>query len=153
MLRALAAADSLMHRDSSLPKHGEPQPEQTIPQGDLQLPNKKLHRMDGRANNLLSPLTKAAAMWMEHPSRAHSPRRGMVVIATIDQMPTGQWLLHASVSYPGHNPSWKELTHVKDAVFGDNVDAAIMLPRKADYVAVHDHTFHIWQLPMVWGIR
>lgn len=63
-------------------------------------------------------------------------------------------LLHVSVSHENvrTDPSWKDLTAIKDAVFGD-VDAAMILPKREDYVNLRTNCFHLWQIPQRWGIR
>lgn len=63
-------------------------------------------------------------------------------------------LLHISVSCRDvkRDPTWAELTAIKDAVFGD-VDAAMILPKREDYVNVRANCFHLWQIPQRWGIR
>lgn len=77
---------------------------------------------------------------------------GMAVIATIDNTPHGV-LLHVSVSYPDHAPTWEEIRLVKSAFFGEDLDAMMVLPREADYVNVHPYCFHLWQMPVRWGLR
>lgn len=79
---------------------------------------------------------------------------GLKLMASLD--PTEPWgrLLHISVSYADvkRDPTWEDLRLVKDAVFGD-VDAAMILPKKEDYVNLRSNCFHLWQIPQRWGIR
>jgi hypothetical protein len=79
------------------------------------------------------------------------PKR-LRVVATLDL--TAAWgpLLHVSLSYPKRLPDWETVRLVKDAFYGD-VDACMILPRREDYVNVHQFVFHLFQLPQKWGIR
>lgn len=77
---------------------------------------------------------------------------GLRVIASLDDTPHGL-LLHVSMSYAHKNPKWSEIRAIKDAFFGDAVDAMMVLPRAVDYVNVHEHTFHLWQTPTAWGLQ
>lgn len=63
-------------------------------------------------------------------------------------------LLHISVSHRDvkRRPSWEDLSAIKDAIFGD-VDAAMILPKREDYINLRENCFHLWQLPQRWGIR
>lgn len=78
---------------------------------------------------------------------------GLAVIATMDDIPVHGRLLHVSLSYRGHLPSWEDVRLVKDAFFGDDLDAMMVLPKAADYVNEHPYTFHLTQTPVSWGIR
>jgi hypothetical protein len=77
---------------------------------------------------------------------------GLVVSAGIED--TGRWgpLLHVSISYPDHDPTWEEIKAVRDLFFLDSVDAMMMLPRQEDYINVHPHCFHLWQTPEDWRL-
>lgn len=73
-----------------------------------------------------------------------------VMIVSVDVGPHGP-LLHASISHSDHDPSWETIKALKQAVFGD-IDVMMVLPRQADWVNVHEHAFHLWQIPEKWGI-
>lgn len=74
----------------------------------------------------------------------------MTIIHSIERTPHGT-LNHVSMSYPDHDPTWEEIRWFKDFFFGDR-DAAMILPRAADYVNYHEHCFHLWEIPGGWGI-
>jgi hypothetical protein len=76
---------------------------------------------------------------------------GMGVCASEDESPHGN-LLHVSLSYPDHLPTWEEIKAVKGLFFGDGVDAMMMLPRKELYVSHHPYAMHIWQCPVGWEV-
>lgn len=75
------------------------------------------------------------------------------VAATIDDTPRWGPLLHVSMSHSDHDPSWETIKLVKAAFFPLDMDAMMMLPREADYVNIHRHTFHLIQCPQEWGIQ
>lgn len=58
--------------------------------------------------------------------------------------------LHVSFSHPDRTPDWETIKAVKDAFFGEEVEAAVILPKKRHYVNVHQHTHHLWELPDEW---
>lgn len=74
---------------------------------------------------------------------------GSIIIST-DEGSHGI-LLHASIALDNYDPSWEMIKALKAAVFGD-IDAMMVLPRQVDYVNVHEHAFHLWQMPEKWGI-
>lgn len=79
-------------------------------------------------------------------------RDGLRVMASMDHTPRWGPLLHVSLSHRGSDPTWVEIRQVKDAFFGDQVDAMMVLPRAEDYVNHHPHTFHLWQCPEGWRL-
>ena len=140
---------------AALPQPGELQPQLTIPKGDLRLGNGQVLRCVMRGF-LVGPDTVDGAVWDEHPHRDGPRRKGLRVIATLDRPPavhSTRPLLHVSVSSPGSLPSWRQIRLVKDALYGPDVDAVMVLPREADYVNVHPFAMQMWQLPWVWGVR
>lgn len=83
---------------------------------------------------------------------AWSSDDGMRVLASMDRTPHGR-LLHLSLSYPDHLPTWEDITAVRDAFYPRDVDAAMLLPRSEDYVNLHSYCMHLWQVPVVWGLQ
>ena len=78
---------------------------------------------------------------------------GMRVIATLDDTEPHGKLLHVSVSYASHDPSWTEIRLIREAFFPNTVDAMMVLPRPEYYVNLAKHAFHLWQTPIGWGLR
>lgn len=107
-----------------------------VPSGDIRL-------MDGRL------LTEKY-----HPQFGHywTTQNGLRVIATMDNTETHGVLLHVSLSRRDRLPNWDEMRVVKEAFFGDDIDAMMVMPKKIDYVNVAEYCFHIWQTPTTWGI-
>lgn len=58
----------------------------------------------------------------------------------------GCW--HLSVSHPNRYPTWDEIyTAWYDLVpDASQIEGAIILPRKSEYVNLHPNCFHVWQL-------
>lgn len=124
-----------------------------LPKGDVRLADGRvLRRIIGydlskvKTNETTRNSFLASAGWRHVPT-------GFVVSAGIEE--SGRWgpLLHVSMSYADHDPAWDEIKLVKDAFFPRDMDAAMILPRIADFVNVHQHCFHLWQLPQEWGLR
>lgn len=139
---------------TSSARAGDPVPELTLPDGDLQLASGKILRY---VTDIPGPGPRNGTQrcWDEHPHRDGPERKGMRVLASLDRPPyvgEDQWLLHVSISYPGSLPSWREVRMVKDVLYGPDVDACMILPREAHYGSVHDFCLNLWQLPRVWGI-
>lgn len=89
--------------------------------------------------------------WTADPKRRE--RRGLHIIASVDN--TERWgpLLHVSFSYERHLPSWADVKTVKATFFGPDRDAMMVLPCEADYVNLHPFTMHLWECPEHWGLR
>lgn len=124
-----------------------------LPKGDLVLADgRSLRRIIGYdlskapVNALTRKSILASAGWQHVPTR-------FIVSAGVED--TGRWgpLLHVSMSHADADPSWDEIKMVRAIFFPGDMDAGMILPRQADYVNVHPHCFHLWQLPTVWGIR
>lgn len=81
----------------------------------------------------------------------HRPSR-LVVRATLDHAPRFGTLLHISMSYPDHNPTWDEIKAVRYAFYPKTIDVMMMLPKDGDYVNVHPYCFHLWQCPSDWDL-
>ena len=138
-----------------LPEAGEPQPLLSLPPGDLRLANGQLLRCVMRPFTA-GPESLDGAIWDEHPHRDGPRRKGLRVIASLDVPPaahSAQPLLHVSVSLPGSLPSWRQIRLVKDALYGPDIDAVLVLPREGDYINAHPFAMQMYQLPIVWGIR
>jgi hypothetical protein len=85
---------------------------------------------------------------------AYLTPNGLRVIATLDPTRHGV-LLHVSLSYRAKHPTWEEITSVKAAFFGPDMDAVMFLPKEKDFVHgipgwEDSHVFHLWQCPTTW---
>lgn len=72
------------------------------------------------------------------------------VIVSADESQHGL-LLHASISHNDRDPAWETIKSMKAAVFGDT-DVMMVLPKSENFVNLHTHTFHLWQMPVEWGL-
>lgn len=105
------------------------------------------------------PLTKMCSPWVEHGTpvtelfalagvpnptawtrNVHDGR----LLALVAQEPTG-W--HLSISHPRRYPTWDEIAHARYELLPGDITMAMLLPPMDEYVAVHDHAFHLHQLP------
>lgn len=63
-------------------------------------------------------------------------------------------LWHLSISHrtneasprPGRYPTWDEIRDARERFIPDEVTVAMLLPPKAEYVNVHQTTFHLWEI-------
>lgn len=70
------------------------------------------------------------------------------VIAAMESFKNGHGpLLHVSFSHPDRIPDWDTIRVIKDAFFGDDVAAVMVLPKAAEYVNRHPYTHHLWEDP------
>jgi hypothetical protein len=92
----------------------------------------------------------AVANTYGHPMHRWLGLDDLSVIGSKDPTRHGE-LLHVSIARQDRYPSWDEILAVKEAFFGD-VDAMMVLPKKSDYVNIHNHCFHLWQTPAEWGV-
>lgn len=58
--------------------------------------------------------------------------------------------LHLSISHtvggrPGRYPTWDEIVEARYRFTPDNVTMAMLLPPRAEYVNLHNTTFHLWE--------
>lgn len=116
-----------------------------VPKVALPPVNRPIRLADGRAL-YCKEFDQSCQMW-------HGPEH-LHLYASVDETEAWGPLLHVSVSYGDvkRRPSWEDLSAIKAAFFGD-VDAAMILPKREDYVNLRDNCFHIWQIPQRWGIR
>lgn len=125
-----------------------------VPQTRLALPDGPI-RVDGQLLprvGLPPQLQAYADAHLSHRAwRNH--KTGLVITAGLEAYHGPEYgpLLHVAVSWPNRLPSWKLLGQVKDLLYGDAVEAAIVLPRKREYVNVHPYCHHLWQVPDAWA--
>lgn len=62
------------------------------------------------------------------------------------------WLKHLSLSRRDRYPTWDEILETKEYFFGD-IDCMMVMPKKEDYINIHQFCFHIWQCPETWGLQ
>lgn len=124
-----------------------------LPKGDLRLGDGRvLRRILGYDLSKLATNELTRNGFLDSAGWRHAPTDFMVS-AGVEE--TERWgpLLHASMSYGDHLPSWEEIKLVREAIFPLEVDTAMILPRQSDYVNVHNFCLHLWQIPTMWGIQ
>lgn len=77
---------------------------------------------------------------------------GIHVVVSIDFSKHGA-LLHVSISKQHREPSWGEIKAIREVFFPPDIDVMMVLPKKEDYVNLHQYCFHLWQTPSSWDIR
>jgi len=56
----------------------------------------------------------------------------------------GSW--HLSIAHPKRNPSWKELHDIRYDLVPEDAYMALILPPRREYVNLHEHCFHLWEV-------
>ena len=123
-------------------------PEPLIP---LSLPEGNVTLTDGRLLTHDGDLDASAVAGVPHLTRRWRGPKFFVVLGSVDRTHHGP-LLHLSVSYPTHNPSWRDLRAVRETFYPPHVDVILHLPRWDNYVNTHPHCFHLWQAPEAWEV-
>jgi hypothetical protein len=105
------------------------------------------------------PITRQRSEWIELDDvppipgvvSAHYRRVGDGTLrALVADEPRG---LHLSISFVDHRgkasryPRWDEIMHARTNLLPEDVAFAMLLPVEAEYLAVHDSTFHLHQHP------
>lgn len=67
---------------------------------------------------------------------------GCSIIVTHE--PPDGW--HLSIARPDRDPTWDEIATARYRVLPDVIEMAMYLPRLEDYVNVHNHTFHLYEV-------
>jgi hypothetical protein len=113
-------------------------------------------RTSAGAGNLVELEVPAPTAALPGRHRAYRSASGCHVIVGLEparRAPGGIWvppdaleLWHVSISHPHRYPTWDEVADVRYALVPDDVTVAMLLPPRADYLNVHPHTFHLWQI-------
>lgn len=123
---------------------------QTLPRATLPAGNVRL--ADGRLLKAVQHAAFDAGGGVIQDQTVYAGPRGLRVIGSVDPTHHGL-LLHISLSYGDHIPSWEDIRAVRDAFYPDTVDCMMVLPRTEDYVNLHPYTMHLWQTPEGWEIQ
>jgi hypothetical protein len=118
----------------------------------LPLPDDQFALADGRRLTVVDHLDLSSVAGRALHLFCWAGPKDLVVQASSDLTPHGR-LLHVSLSFPDRNPSWRDIRQVRDACYPADVDVMLVLPRSGDYVNVHQHCFHLWQMPVEWALR
>ena len=86
-------------------------------------------------------------------AKAYVTRYGLSIIASEDVTPKWGKLMHVSISRRDRYPSWDEIVEVKIHFYGDHKDTMMVIPKRSDYVNVHENCFHLWECPESWDLQ
>lgn len=75
------------------------------------------------------------------------------ILKSLDNTEKWGYLLHISISRVDRNPTWEEIKEVRNYFFNENEDVMMILPKKVDYINIHNYCFHLWKTPESWDIR
>ncbi len=82
---------------------------------------------------------------------------GLKLAASLDPLPhqhitSKRRFLHVSISRADRYPDWDEMVAVVETLAGTELDMAMIKPRRSDYISLHHHCFHWWEMPVEWGL-
>lgn len=60
--------------------------------------------------------------------------------------PQGQMRWHLSISHHHRNPTWEEIRDARYELIPEDVMVAMFLPPREQYVNVHRHCFHLYEV-------
>jgi hypothetical protein len=103
-------------------------------------------------------LLKHKGQWMPMPIGRgkvyHGPHDLIVVVSLDDRGEPWGTLLHASLSLPRGYPDWDTIYAVARAVFGDEVDCMMPIPREEAFIHYvvkgQPEVFHLVEMPHAW---
>ncbi len=119
-----------------------PTGERTLPPAaDIVAPSGLRWHYVGEHRDLLAPGTLASGWWVT------GHREGLAVCVSIDD--TAKWgpMLHLSISHRARHPSWDEIHEARDLFLPEFREFMLVLPRRGEYVNVHEHCFHLHEVP------
>lgn len=68
---------------------------------------------------------------------------GLTIMATVGSYDGVQWL-HLSLSRKSRLPTYKEMMMIKRDFIGEDRKALFILPKKENYVNIHNYCLHLW---------
>lgn len=54
-------------------------------------------------------------------------------------------LWHLSISHPGRYPKWDEIFSARYALIPNEINMAMYLPRREEYINIHKNCFHLYE--------
>lgn len=89
---------------------------------------------------------KPKAKWVQfdHPMGGSWYRWGDLSVCVGTPEVKGSW--HISISHPYRYPTWDEIYTARYDFLPAEINAAIILPRKSEYVNIHPNCFHVHEL-------
>jgi hypothetical protein len=74
-------------------------------------------------------------------TRAFITDTGCSVLVAVE---SGRW--HLSIAHPDRYPTWDEIREARYALVPNHVTMAMLLPPRQEYVNIHPHCFHLWEV-------
>lgn len=53
---------------------------------------------------------------------------------------------HVSISHAKRLPTWDEIKYVRYKLMKDNATIVQILPRREEYINIHENCFHLWEI-------
>jgi len=78
------------------------------------------------------------------PNLAHAQCYAMGECRVILAVENNQW--HLSISCADRDPTWDEIATARYRLAPKNVTMAMLLPPLREYVNLHEHVFHLYEL-------
>jgi len=121
----------------------------------LHVPTHITHRVP-RLGQLVPIATPPVPAWLAESGHEQDQRwwagpKALTVAIGLADNPHGR-LLHLSAAHPKRLPDYWEMIALREWAFPDTVDAAMIFPRKADWVNTHQFCLHLWQVPVHWAL-
>lgn len=98
----------------------------------------------------MATILQPRAHWKEQPSwpRISAQQRWYSwgnCRVSVGKDPDGNW--HLSISCPNRNPTWEEIKQARYDLCPHEITMAMILPPTDEYVNLHEHCFHLHQIP------
>lgn len=103
------------------------------------------------------PIPIPPAYWERHrdvqwpPSSGHPASSvwihkilGLQVLRSVSTMEDGSLWLHVSLARRSRMPEYSDLVKVKTDFIGEDVEAYMVMAKKADHVNIHQFCLHLW---------
>ena len=99
-----------------------------------------------------TPFTEMPQGWHKYNGNGilsfYNPLKKLYVISTKEMLDDNNGLLkpchHVSVSRKGKPIKWNDIVYVKELFMGEEVEAFHIIPKRSEYVNIHQNCFHIW---------
>lgn len=102
--------------------------------------NRGLEKIEGGWRRILA--AESRLVGCEPGARCYARGEARVILGRHPQ--TRRW--HLSISCADRDPTWEEIRDARYSLLPDGIVAAMILPPRAEYVNLHQHTFHLHQV-------
>jgi hypothetical protein len=88
------------------------------------------------------PIPPDVARLVEPGTRRFRYRECTVLVSRDPHL--GKW--HLSISHVERDPTWDEIAGARYALIPDEAYMVQVLPPRAEYLNLHEHCFHLWEV-------